>query len=58
MEWPICNKKCIFTWGHRNENPKNGVTFKINDQRLKPYMEYHPRDEDTEINLGDPPVLD
>lgn len=40
------------------ENPNNGVTFKVNGQRLKPYLEHHPRDEDTEINLGDPPVLD
>ena len=40
------------------ENPNNGVTFKVNGQRLKPYLEHHPRDEDTEINLDDPPVLD
>ena len=40
------------------ENPKNGVTFKVNGQRLKPYLEHHPREEDTEINLGDPPILD
>ena len=29
-------------------DPKNGVTFKVNGQRLKPYL------EDTEINLSDP----
>ena len=34
---------------------KDGVTFKVNGQRLKPYMEYQPREADTEINLSDPP---
>ena len=39
------------------KDPKNGVTFKVNGQRLKPYLEYQPRGEDTEINLSDPPDL-
>ena len=34
-------------------DPKNGVTFKINGQKSKPYFEYQPHKEDTEINLGD-----
>ena len=33
---------------------KNGATFKVNGQRLKPYLEYQPYGEDTEINLSDP----
>ena len=37
------------------ENPKVDVTFKVNGQRLKPYLEYQPREADTEINLSDPP---
>ena len=36
------------------KDPKNGVTFKVNGQRLKPYLEYQPYGEDTEINLSDP----
>ena len=39
------------------KDPKNGVTFKVNGQRLKPYLEYQPHGEDTEINLSDPPDL-
>ena len=39
------------------KDPKNGVTFKVNGQRLKPYLEYQPHEEDTEINLSDPPNL-
>ena len=39
------------------KDPKNGVTFKVNGQRLKPYLEYQPYGEDTEINLSDPPNL-
>ena len=35
----------------------NGVTFKVNGQRLKPYLEYQPHGEDIEINLSDPPDL-
>ena len=30
---------------------KNGVMFKVNGQRLKSYLEYQPRGEDTEINF-------
>ena len=37
------------------ENPKDGVTFKVNGQKLKPYMEYQPHEADTEIHLSDPP---
>ena len=36
---------------------KNGVTFKVNGQRLKAYLEHQPHKEDTEINLSDPPNL-
>ncbi|XP_052288726.1 uncharacterized protein LOC127899394 isoform X2 [Citrus sinensis] len=51
--------KNVYSYGAIEiENPNNGVTFKVNGQRLKPYLEHHPRDEDTEINLDDPPVLD
>ena len=39
------------------KDPKNGVTFKVNGQRLKPYLEYQPQGENTEINLSDPPDL-
>ena len=39
------------------KDPKDDVTFKGNDQRLKPYLEYQPYGEDTEINLSDPPDL-
>ena len=37
------------------ENPKAGVTFKVNGQRLKSYLEYQPHEADTEIHLSDPP---
>ena len=40
------------------ENPKNRVTFKVNGQRIKPYLEYQPREASTEINLSDPQNLD
>ena len=36
------------------KDPKNGFTFKVNDQRLNPYLKYQPHGEDTEINLSDP----
>ena len=36
------------------KNPNDGVLFKVNGQRLKPYLEYQPREADTEINLSDP----
>ena len=39
------------------KDPKNGVTFKVNGQRLKLYLEYQPHGEDTEINLSDPTDL-
>ena len=40
------------------ENPKNNVTFKVIEQRIKPYLEYQPREPNTEINLSDPQNLD
>ena len=40
------------------ENPKDDITFKVHGQKLKPYLEYQPREADTEINLSDPPNLD
>ena len=40
------------------ENPKNSITFKVNGQRIKPYLEYQPRKPSTEINLSDPQNLD
>lgn len=40
------------------KDPKNVVTFKVNGQRLKSYLEYRPHEEDTKINLSDPPNLD
>ena len=51
--------KNVYSYGAIEiENLKNDVTFKINGQRLKPYLEHHPREEDIEINLGDPTILD
>lgn len=32
---------------------KNGVTFKVNSQIIKPYLEYQPQEKDTKINLSD-----
>ena len=40
------------------ENPRDGVTFKVNGQKLKSYLECQPHKADTEINLSDPPNLD
>ena len=37
------------------KNPKDGVTFKVNGKKLKPYLEYQPCEVDTKINLSDPP---
>ena len=37
------------------ENPKDDVTFKVNSQRLKPYLEYQPHEADIETHLSDPP---
>ena len=39
------------------KDPKNDVTFKVNGQILKQYLEYQPHREDTKINLSDPPNL-
>ena len=39
-------------------NPKDGVTFKVNGQELKTYLECQTRETDTEINLSDPSNLD
>ena len=39
------------------KDAKNGVTFKVNGQRLKPYLEHQPHGEDTELNLSDPADL-
>ena len=33
------------------KDPKNGVTFKVNGQRLKSNLECQPHGEDTEINF-------
>ena len=40
------------------ENSKDGVTFKVNDQILKLYLEYQPHEADTKINLSGPSNLD
>ena len=40
------------------ENPKGCVTFKVNGQILKPYLEYQQWEVDTEINLSDSPNFD
>ena len=37
------------------KNSKDCATFKVNGQRLKLYLEYQPREANTEINLSDPP---
>ena len=37
---------------------RDDVTFKVNGQRLKPYMEYQPCEADTKINLSDSPNFD
>ena len=48
----------VFTHGViKIKDPKNSVTFKVNGQRLNPYLEYQPHGDDTEINLSDPPDL-
>ena len=36
-----------------NENPKNGTVFKVNGQRLKPFLENHVFDKEF-IPLSDP----
>ena len=58
MEWLICCKKIYSNGAIKIEDPNNSVTFKVNSQILKPYLEHHARKKDTEINLGDPPILD
>ena len=40
------------------ENQKNCVTFKVNGQRIKPDLEYQPREPSTEISLSNPHNLD
>ena len=35
------------------ENPKNGTVFKVNGQRLKPFLENHASDKEF-ISLSDP----
>ena len=45
-------------WAIEINNPKNGVSFKVNGQIFKSNLEYQPHEEDTEINLGDPLDLD
>ena len=39
------------------KDPKNDITFKVNGQILKAYLEYQRHGEDTEINLNYPPEL-
>ena len=39
------------------KNTKDDVTFKVNGQRLKPYLEHQLCEVFTEINLSDPPNL-
>ena len=36
------------------EHIKNSVTFKVNGQRIKPYLEYQSRETSTEISLSNP----
>ena len=39
------------------ENPKNGDTFKVNGQRLKPFLELEPPEVE-EVQLDDPVYQD
>lgn len=37
------------------ENPRDGKVFKVNGQRLKPFLEFEQYDEDDSIDLHDHP---
>ena len=51
--------KNVYSYGAIEiENLKNGVTFKVNGQILKLYLEYQQREADTKINLSDSPNFD
>ena len=51
-------KKYIYPYGAAYiKNPRKCVTFKVSGQKLKPYLEYQSCEEDTEINLNDPPII-
>ena len=54
MVWPLYYSHYFLHEAIEIKDPNNGVTFKVNGQRLKPYLEYQPHGEDTEINLSDP----
>lgn len=36
------------------EDPRNGITLKVNGQQLRPYLEHQPHKGDTKISLSDP----
>ncbi|KAL2541876.1 putative nucleotidyltransferase [Abeliophyllum distichum] len=36
------------------ENPNNGDVFKVNGQRLKPYLEFNSREGEEELDLSEP----
>ena len=51
--------KYIYTYGVTEiENSNNGITLKVDVQRLKSYMEYQPHEADIKIILNDPPNPD
>jgi len=39
MGWSINSHSSISTWGRKNKNPTNGNIFKLNDQRLRYFVE-------------------
>ena len=47
--------RVVFPYGAVEiEDPKNGAMFKVNRQRLKPFLEMHGSDNEEVMSLHDP----
>ncbi|XP_062164980.1 nuclear poly(A) polymerase 4-like [Alnus glutinosa] len=53
MDMPIYCSISFSSWGHKIEDPKNDTTFKVNGQRLKPFLELISSEIETTL-LEDP----
>ena len=57
MVWSIHSSHYLYHGAIEIENPKNGDMFKVNGQRLKPFLELEPPEVE-EVLLEDPVYQD
>ena len=57
MARPIHHSVNFYSWGIEIEDPKNGNIFKVNEQRLKPFLESRSPEIETTL-LEDPSYLE